>query len=55
MLLIAIMIVCGLGMMLRRRKVLQEETAERIGLSVKTISASVDGKPVCSYIMDKPQ
>ena len=52
-----IILLAGLvfGALLLRRNSLTEETAERIGTSTKTVSATVDGKPVRSYILDKPQ
>ena len=52
-----IILLAGLvfGALLLRRNSLTEETAEQIGTSTKTVSATVDGKPVRSYILDKPQ
>ena len=55
MLLIYLFIGLGLGAILFRRKGLLGEATERISNSTKTVSATVDGKPVRSYIMDQPQ
>ena len=55
MVLIFLLIGLGFGMFQLRRKGLAGETTERIGSSTKTVSATVDGKPVRSYIMDKAQ
>ena len=53
MLLIAIMIGAAIGALLLRRKPLLEGAAGNIAPSVKKVRASVDGKPVYSYVMDK--
>jgi len=53
MLLIAIMIGVALGSLLLRRKTLLEGTTEVIEPAVKTVRASVDGKPVHSYVLDE--
>jgi len=55
MLLIAIMIGLAFGSLLLRRKTLATASAERIEPSVRTVRASVDGKPVHSYVMENPQ
>ena len=53
MILIAIMIGIVLGSLLFRRKALVEGTTEMIEPTVKTVCASVDGKPVHSYVLEE--
>ena len=53
MFLIAIMIGAAIGSLLLRRKPLPEGTTGNIAPSVKTVRASVDGKPVYSSVMDR--
>ena len=55
MLLIAIIIGLAFGSLLLRRKTLAAASAERIEASVRTVRASVDGKPVHSYVVDNPR
>lgn len=52
---IILLIGLAFGVLLLRRNSLLEGMTERIGYSEKTVSATVDGKPVRSYIMDQPQ
>lgn len=52
MLLIAIIIGFGLGSLLLRRRTLLEGNTAVIEPTNKTVKATVDGKPVHSYIVD---
>ena len=52
MLLIAIIIGCGLGSLLFRRKAVLEGNTAVIEPAIKAVKATVDGKPVHSYIAD---
>ena len=52
MLLIAIIIGIGLGSLLYRRKAMLEGNAAAIEPAARTVKATVDGKPVQSYIAD---
>ena len=51
--LIAVIVGFALGSLLLRRKPLPEGTTGNIAPSVKKVRASVDGKPVYSYVMDR--
>ena len=53
MILIAMMIGMVLGALLLRRKALVEGTTAMIEPTVKTVCASVDGKPVHSYVVEE--
>ena len=52
MLLIAIIIGLGLGSLILRKRVLLEGNTMTIEPENKTVKATVDGKPVHSYILD---
>lgn len=52
MLLISIIIGFGLGALLLRRRNLAEGGAAAIGSAEKSVKATVDGKPVRSYVAD---
>ena len=52
MLLIAVIIGIGLGSLLLRRKTLTEGSAAAIRPEEKSINATVDGKPVRSYVVN---
>ena len=53
MLLIVIVALVFGSLIFRNRAVLEGTTAEAIESSVKTVRASVDGKPVHSYVMEQ--
>ena len=52
MLLIAIIIGFGIGSLLLRRKAMPEGNTAVIEPAARTVKATVDGKPVHSYIAD---
>lgn len=53
MLLIAIIIGFGLGSLLFRKRALLEGNTVTIEPANKTVKATVDGKPVHSYVLDE--
>lgn len=52
MLLIAVIIGFGIGSLLLRKRFLVEGGTEAVRPAEKTVNATVDGKPVRSYVAD---